>query len=180
MTTNIHPLRPQAEPAANRLEDSRARIRDWMSATTDERGRPAGTHSSSSSWLDLLGEIPVLGSIVVGVRAALRDSPLPAAARLAEGAANEALRPTAERHPLALVGVAMAAGALLWWAKPWRTVLRSALFAGMVSQLGSRLIAQIPFASLFDALQSVAKSPGRATPDHPHPSESQEGIRHSG
>jgi hypothetical protein len=178
MNTNIDSFRPQAEPGADRLDNSRARIREWMNATSEKREDPAGsTHLSGSSWLDVLGEIPVVGSIVLSILAALRDSPLPAAARLVEHAGNEALRSTAERHPLALVGVAMASGALLWWAKPWRTVLRSALFAGMVSQLGSRLIAQVPFASVFDALQRVAKGPRRATPDDFQP---QEDIRHSG
>jgi hypothetical protein len=150
-----------------------------MQATTERRDRPAQTQPPGS-WLDLLGEIPVLGKIVLGIRAALRDSPLPVAARLAGHAGNEALRPTAERHPLALVGVAAAGGAFLLWAKPWRTLLRSALLAGMLSQLGSRLIAQIPLASVLDALQSVTRRPARAGTDTRHPSESQEGIRRSG
>ena len=179
MNAHMDAFRPQAEPAARRLQDSRARIRDWMQATTEMRDRPAGAQPSAS-WLDLLGEIPVLGKIVLGVRAALRNSPIPVVARLAERAGNEALRPTAKRHPLALVGVAAAGGAFLLWAKPWRTVLRSALLAGMLSQLGSRLIAQIPLASVLDALQSVARRPTSTGTEHRHPSESQEGIRRSG
>jgi len=180
MNTNIAAFEPKAGPAADRLAGSRARIRDWMQGTDDQHDGPARERSDGSSWLDVLGEIPIVGSIVLGVRTVLRDSPISATAQLAEQAGNEALRPIAEEHPLALVGIAAATGALLWWAKPWRTVLRSALFAGMLSQLGARLMTHVPLASVFDALHSAGGRPARARPDDRHSPESQEGIRHSG
>ena len=180
MNTNMATFEQEAEPAAGRLADSRARIRDWMQGTDDQHDGPARERSDGSSWLDVLGEIPIVGSIVLGVRTVLRDSPIQATAQLAEQAGNEALRPIAEEHPLALVGIAAATGALLWWAKPWRTVLRSALFAGMLAQLGARLMTHVPLASAFDALRSAGRQPARARPDDRHSPESQEGIRHSG
>lgn len=134
--------------ASERLDASRARLRDSM----------RGTRSAGSAW---------------------PGRQLPAAvARLAEHAGNEALRPTAERHPLALVGVAMAGGALLVWARPWRTLWRSALVAGLLSQLTARLVAQIPLASVFDAIQDFAARPAPRGGESPAESESnQEGLR---
>ena len=99
-------------------------------------------------------------------------SALPLAARIVERAGNEALRDTAARHPIALVGVAVAGGALLAWARPWRGVLSSALFAGLASQLGTRLVSQIPIASVLEAIQSLAQAPSTES--------TQEGLRQRG
>jgi hypothetical protein len=164
--------------AVVRLDESRARLRESMlgrRARRDASGASAGTAADAvaTSWLALLHEVPIVGSVVQSLQAAWRDSPLPAAADLAESAGNEALRPTAERHPLALVGVAMAGGALFVWARPWRTLWRAALAAGLVSQLSARVVAQIPIASLFDAIQGLA---ARRELDEDPP----EGRRHSG
>lgn len=89
-------------------------------------------------------------------RAGADPGALATAVRVAEHVGNDALRSTAQRHPLALVGAAMAGGALFVWARPWRTVASSALVAGLMSQFGARLVSQIPLASLFDAVQGVA------------------------
>lgn len=167
--------------AADRLDASRARLLARMQGfRSGQREGGAAGQVEGASFLDLLNDIPLIGGIAQGLRAAWRGSPLPAAAQLAEDAGNEALRPTAEQHPLALVGIAMAGGALLYWARPWRTLWRSALFAGVTSQLAARLVSQIPLASLFDAIQTlVARSPvaaRRQASTEPNP----EGLRHSG
>ena len=167
--------------AADRLDASRARLLARMQEQrSGRRESAAAARTESGSWLDLLADVPVVGGMVQRLRAAWRDSPLPAAAQLAEDAGNEALRPTAQQHPLALVGIAMAGGAFLYWARPWRTLWRSALFAGVTSQLAARLVSQIPLASVFDAIQTLAARPPsaarRQASNEPH----QEGLRHSG
>lgn len=171
--------------AQQRLEQSRARMRGWMQSTRRRRDdtRTPGTPQSPPSWLDVIGEIPIVGAAVSALRSAWRDSPLPAAVQLAEDAGNAALRPTAQQHPLALVGIAMAGGAFLLWARPWRTLLRSALFAGLASQLTARLVSQIPIGSMLDAVQdfAAARRPASAdAADAPATYPDQEGLRHSG
>jgi hypothetical protein len=144
--------------AGTRLDASRARLRASLQGRRTRRAASdrAAEGADARSWLALLHELPIVGSVVHAVRSAWLDSPLPAAVSLAEHAGNEALRPTAEQHPLALVGVALAGGALIAWARPWRTVWRAALAAGLVSQLTSRVVAQLPIASLFGAMQGLA------------------------
>lgn len=55
-------------------------------------------------------------------------------------AARHALGVAAEQHPLALVGGALLAGAVLARVRPWRWLLRPALVAGIASQVTARLI----------------------------------------
>jgi hypothetical protein len=86
-------------------------------------------------------------------------SPLSLATSLATDAGNEALRPIATRHPYALVGTALAGGALIAWARPWR-LLSSALFAGALSQLGARLVSQIELPSMADAVHAMLRKGG--------------------
>jgi hypothetical protein len=119
--------------SSERLSASRARMRAWM------RGEPGDDGKDG---------------------AGPRSGPLPLALHLANEAGKQALKPTAERHPVALVGVALAGGALIAWARPWRALLGSAVFAGLASQLGARLVSQIPFASVFDAFQNLAAPAG--------------------
>jgi hypothetical protein len=124
------------EDRSRRLEASRVRMRDWMKGTSTQAGETRST------------------------------SALPMAARMVERAGNDALRDTAERHPIALVGVAVAGGALIAWARPWRGVLSSALVAGLASQFGARLVSQIPIASVIEAIQGLAQAPtNESTPE---------------
>lgn len=124
------------DQSSERLAASRARMRAWMRGERSESGD--GSRGDGG--------------------------PLPLALQLANEAGKQALKPTAEQHPLALVGVALAGGALIAWARPWRALLGSALFAGLASQLSARLVSQIPFASVFDAIQHLAGPPARSEP----------------
>jgi len=59
---------------------------------------------------------------------------------VAQVAAHRALETLADRHPLPLLGMAVTTGALLFWMRPWRGLLRPALIAG----IAARLIARVP------------------------------------
>lgn len=68
-----------------------------------------------------------------------------AAFALLSATGREALRPVAQRHPLALVGGAAAAGALLVWARPWRAAGAldwSRLAGSLGTQFGTRWVEQ--------------------------------------
>ena len=45
----------------------------------------------------------------------------------------------------------MLAGGLLAWSRPWRWLLRPALFAGIAAQLTSHVVARLPLDRLVDA-----------------------------
>lgn len=102
-------------------------------------------------------------------------NPLSFAASMTGDAADQALRPIAERHPLTLVGAAAAGGALLVWARPWRALAGSPLLDGAMSQLGARLAAELPMASLSAALESLLVRAADAGQDDAAPSYSTDG-----
>lgn len=102
-------------------------------------------------------------------------NPLSFAASLTGDAADDALRPLAERHPLTLVGAAAAGGALLVWARPWRALGGSALLDGALAQLGARLAGELPIASLSAALASLLAPSAETRPDDAAPSYSAAG-----
>ena len=87
------------------------------------------------------------------------------AGRVSLLAAHLALAPTARRHPWPLVGAAMLAGGLLAWSRPWRWLLRPALFAGIAAQLTSHVVARLPLDRLVDAAITlfVPRPPARNT-----------------
>jgi hypothetical protein len=126
MSAVIDPRAPESDDASLRLETSRLRLQRRLQA-----GRAASNSAAGSGAFKTV-------------------------LRVAESAGNESLRPIAQSNPLALVGVAAASGALLMWIKPWRSLAGSALLAGMLPQLGSRLVSQIPIASLLDAVTHLA------------------------
>ena len=74
-------------------------------------------------------------------------------------AANVVLRPVAEQHPLRLAGAAVLAGGLLAWARPWRWLLRPAVFAGIAAQITSRVISRVPVERLADTAIAMFATP---------------------
>ena len=61
--------------------------------------------------------------------------PLLRSARKAEDSARGVIAPLVRRHPVAVLGTAAAAGALLVWWRPWRWLPRPAKLAGMASNI---------------------------------------------
>lgn len=92
------------------------------------------------------------------VRMQERPSPLPAGLALVAQAGRSLLRPVAQRHPLALVAGAFAAGAAVAALRPWRVLASSALVVGLLSRIGSQLAAQIPLGSWIGTVQDAVLS----------------------
>ena len=140
--------------ALARLEASRVRLREAM--------RPAaptpsvnGLDATDRSWLQRLRELPVISLMVDALGGWWTQSPLRPVALVAAGATNALAKPLAQRHPMALMLVAGTVGAALAWARPWRWVLRSALFAGLVPQVASRVLAKLPIESWLTLLSAA-------------------------
>lgn len=154
---------------AVRLARSRERLRAALNeAAVTRRGASAvRTPGPAGAWLASLKTIPGAGVIIDALSAWWARHPLRIAGSVAEDAANAAMQPFAQRHPLALVAWAMLAGALFVWARPWHGLLKPALFAGLLPQLFARAMAQVPSRSWLAVLTSLAQEqarPPRAEP----------------
>lgn len=141
-----------------RIEMSRARLR---AAMTPAPALPE-THTAALPWLQRLKDQPAIGIIVETLQAWWSRHPLRAVVQVASEAGNAVAKPIAQHNPVALVLVAGVAGALLAWSRPWRWALKPALFAGLMPQLISRVVANLPLESwlaVFGSTLSGGKPP---------------------
>ena len=148
----------------DRLELSRARLRLAMTPP------PAPARSQTAhSWLDRLTAWPILDDVAASLRQWWSAHPLRPVGLVAGEAAGAVMRPVALRHPYALVLGAAAVGGALAWARPWRWLLRSTLFAGLVPQLASRVASSLPLESWMSTVGAMMSAPPkrRAAPAAP-------------
>jgi hypothetical protein len=162
---------PDSVPhAVRRLQLSRMQLRDAMRpASRHDAGRVASRRgraadgSAGPGWADALADVPVIGLVAGALRDWWLRHPLRTATLVAREASHSLAQPMARQHPLVLALGAFAAGALLAWARPWRWILRPALFAGVASQIASRAVSALPIESWFDALGRAVED-GHAAP----------------
>jgi hypothetical protein len=156
--------------AVIRIETSRARLRlAMLPPPPTAKGAPETTRS----WWSRMSRIKTISAVVESVEAWWANHPLRPVAGVAVEASDAVIQPLAKRHPLALVGVAALAGASLVWSRPWRWALRSALFAGLLPQLASRVVSSLPIESWINMVSSTraaaAGSAPRETTETPEP-----------
>ncbi len=119
---------------------------------------PASANSSpetTRSWWSRVSRIKTISAVAESVQAWWANHPLRPVASVAVEASDAVIQPLAGRHPLALVGIAALAGASLVWSRPWRWALRSALFAGLIPQLASRVVSSLPIESWINMVSST-------------------------
>ena len=149
--------------ALARLEASRARLREAMRPASPAP-QAGDSNAAGARWHRRLRELPVIGLVADALGAWWSQNPMRPVALVAADVSNAVARPLAQRHPFALVLAAGAVGAALAWARPWRWALRSALFAGLVPQVASRVVAKLPVESwltLLGATLAKADTPAR-------------------
>jgi hypothetical protein len=155
-----------SEPST-RLALSRDRLRQAMrgiAAVPDEAtGERAG--GSAPVWLDNLKSIPGAGVVVEALRSWWAQHPLRMVSMVAADAAKTVVQPIALRNPLGLVAAALLLGGLLAWSRPWRWILKPALFAGMLPHLISKAMAHVPPRSWMAVWTALAKEQRR--PERP-------------
>nr|WP_315187458.1 hypothetical protein [uncultured Albidiferax sp.] len=158
--------------ATERLENSRALLRQAMQSRSKSHSATE-PRPSAPEWLTKLKAIPVVTVLAEAVSGWWMQHPLRVASQLAAETARAVVQPLARRNPLGLAVGALALGALVAWTRPWRWVLKPALFAGLSSQLLSRGIANLPLKSWLSAV-GAATSPAPAATHNPEGGSSSE------
>jgi hypothetical protein len=153
--------------AIERLALSRERLRStMMPPPAKASARPSGAGSAGSfaaGLTDRLKDLPGAALLLDAVRTWWAQHPLRTASMVAAEASRKFAAPLAERNPLALILGAVVVGALFALTKPWRWLLRPALFAGLVPALGARLMRQLPLESWLRMFASVSARTARET-----------------
>ncbi len=147
--------------AADRLALSRQRLRRAMLDIAAPPSTPR--HALPAlAWLESLKDIPGAHVVIEAVSTWWAQHPLRVAAMVAANGVNAVVRPMAQRHPVALVLGALIFGGMFAWSRPWRWILTPALFAGLLPQLFSKALANVPAGSWMSLLSTLA-------PDKPRP-----------
>lgn len=153
--------------ATERLHQSRQKMRDQMLALNASSAQAQATRQrsdQSSALLATLTALPVLGPLIHSAVSWWADHPLHAVADLFirpnASATGPIKQPLTQRHPWALLLGAVAVGALLMWARPWRFgLLRRAVYAGVVPQMINSLLSRVSSDGLLDIVKSALGRP---------------------
>lgn len=149
--------------AIERLVQSRTRLREAMLGKTGVAAA-AGGRKVVPDWLKKLKSIPLVAVVTEALGSWWMQHPLRAASAVAAETASALLQPLARRNPVWLALGALALGGFLMWARPWRRVVKRALFAGLWSQLLSKGIAHLPLETWLAALISPRTPQSSETP----------------
>ncbi len=151
--------------ATDRLQMSRESLREAMRADAQaktDRDRPNQT-KFWSSWVDSLKKTPGVSLLLDAAGAWWAQHPARTASLLASEAAKAWVQPLAKRNPVGLVLGAAAFGALFAWSRPWRWIMTPALFAGLLPQIASKVIAQVPPKNWMSIIAAMAAESGAET-----------------
>ncbi len=163
---------PVGEPSAlERLAATRGRMRAAML----DYARPAvkrpppvtgeqPLHDLGEQVVAGLKNLPGIAILAESLQSWWAQHPLRTVAIVAEEASRALVLPVAQRHPVGLVVGAAVAGALVIASRPWRWLLRPALFIGLVPQLTSHIVRRLPVDSWLKMLSSIiGAKPARPT-----------------
>ena len=145
--------------AVERVEFSRARLRQALLPTPlsmnetrrARRSRPGG-----------VADLPLVGVVIESLKEWWSHHALRPVTQIVVEASRAVVTPLAHQHPFALVLTAGAAGAALAWSRPWRWIFSSALLAGLLPQLASRVVAKLPLETWTTMLGAALSRPSRS------------------
>jgi hypothetical protein len=154
--------RVQPLSATERLAASRERMRQWMlcadgRADARRRNEAALAAGEKPAWIDRLRTAPVIGVVIDAANAWWANHPLQPAANLAHGVVRDAVAPLARRHPIAIVAAAFLVGIAAVRLRPWRWLIKPALFAGLTSQIIMRVVSSVPLETVLEAVGSFGR-----------------------
>ncbi len=171
--------------ATERLQQSRQKMRHQMLELNANSALAQATKFASgtpSALMVTLTALPIVGPVIESAVSWWANHPLHAVADLFIRSNTSATDPQkqslTQRHPLAMLLGAVALGALLIWARPWRFgLLRRAVYAGLVPQMVSSLLSRVSGDGLLDLVNSVLRRSSDTT--SPPPSSKQRGSNDS-
>lgn len=137
-------------PPLQRLASSRERIRVTLRQEREEQEQ----HHPSALMSALLA-IPGARAVVETVSQWWAHHPMHVAGTVASNAARSMMRPMARRNPFGLILAAVAVGGLVYWLKPWRFIMKSAVVASIVPQLVARAVNHMPIESWLATLAAM-------------------------
>ena len=155
------PIVDAKEPtAAERLEASRARLRTSLMAIAHPPPRPSllgdlKIGSFGHDLLERLKALPGAALVLESIEHWWAEHPLHAAGSLAEQASRRYIGPIARENPVAVIVGGAVFGALLIASKPWRWLLRPALFFGLVPQIAAQALKRMPLDAWLSMISAV-------------------------
>ncbi len=166
---NAADTKPPLTPL-QQLQQSRERLRAALIAPLNTQN--AKTKAGTPGWQTSLMSLPGVSLVVDAVQRWWSQHPMRAAASVAEEAGKALIGPTAQKHPLLLMLGALMLGAALVRVKPWRWGFKKALLAGLLPQLISKVLSDMPVSSWIAVLSRLAQEHRPETRDqttHPTP-----------
>ena len=171
-------VEPPAPPSATeRLEASRARLRTALMAIAHPPPKPSllGDLGNIGSFggviLERLKSFPAVALVIESIQQWWADHPLRVAGSLAEEASRRFIGPIARKNPAGVILGSALVGAVLIASKPWRWLLRPALFVGLVPQIASHALKRMPLDSWLQMLSTFSgrRAAAKQAPDSPDP-----------
>lgn len=142
----------RANLACERLTRSRETVRQVLRVNI----AAAAASKPPLAWLEGLNNLPGFGAVLTALRVWWSDQPVRKASLGLAEAAKTALLPIAQRAPLSLALGALALGALFVWVRPWRWLTAPAVLAGLMPQILSKVLANVPAQSWLAGLAALA------------------------
>ncbi|MFM9879966.1 MAG: hypothetical protein ACKVOO_06105 [Burkholderiaceae bacterium] len=151
-------------------EETRAHSQQGASRSSDDQGGP----SMMTTLVASASAVPAVAVVIEALGSWWAQHPLRSVGGVAADAAKAMVLPVAQRHPAALVAGAFVFGGLLMWSRPWRWLLKPALFSGLLPQLVSKTLSHLPihtWAALLGNVLSKQEAPVTRAEAKRHPSD---------
>jgi hypothetical protein len=121
-----------------------------------------GLSGLKAQFFDRIRSLPGAGLVIESLEGWWAQHPLHAAGIIAEEASRSFILPAARKNPYALIIGSLVVGALLVVSRPWKWLLRPALFVGLVPQLAAQALKRMPIDNWMQMLNSIL--PARRDP----------------
>ena len=159
------PVASSPPTAVERLAASRTRLRAALMQIAHPPPKPSilgglGLGDFGSKIFDRLKELPGAALVIESLEHGWAEHPLHTAAVVAEEASRKLMAPVARKNPYSLMLGSVVVGALFAISRPWRWLLRPALFVGLVPQLASQALKRMPIESWLQMLATLTASKG--------------------